>query len=132
LEHLEEPEFALRECFRVIKNGGVVIYTVPFIWPLHEEPRDFYRFSKYGLEYLFKKVGFEIIEILPLCGFWGTFGQQLVYYLTRINRGPLRWFKVIEIVALVIQAASYVLDRVDRTLRSKAWASMYMVVAKKP
>ena len=45
LEHLEEPEQALRECFRVLKRG-VAIYSVPFIWHLHEEPRDFYRFSK--------------------------------------------------------------------------------------
>ena len=46
LEHLEEPEQALRECHRVLKLNGNVIYLVPFIWHLHEEPRDFYRFSK--------------------------------------------------------------------------------------
>jgi ubiquinone/menaquinone biosynthesis C-methylase UbiE len=62
LEHLEEPEQALRECYRVLKLGGIAIYSVPFIWHLHEEPRDFYRFSKYGLKYLFEKTGFEIIE----------------------------------------------------------------------
>lgn len=129
LEHLEEPELALRECFRVIKSGGGVIYTVPFIWPLHEEPRDFYRFSKYGLEHLFEKAGFEIIEIRALCGFWGTFGQQMVYYLYRFNRGPLRWFRVIDVVGLAIQGVSYVLDRLDR---AEAWTSLYMVVARKP
>src|SRR5688572_24402242 len=32
LEHLEEPEQALRESYRVLKAGGVAIYTVPFIW----------------------------------------------------------------------------------------------------
>ena len=74
LEHLEEPELALKECHRVLKHVGVAIYSVPFIWHLHEEPRDFYRFSKYGLKYLFEKVGFEIIEIKALSGFWITFG----------------------------------------------------------
>ena len=43
LEHLEEPEPALKECFRVLKLGGYAIYSVPFIWHLHEAPRDFYR-----------------------------------------------------------------------------------------
>jgi len=41
LEHLEEPEVALRECHRVLKKGGIAVYSVPFIWHLHEEPRDF-------------------------------------------------------------------------------------------
>ena len=69
LEHLEEPEMALKECWRVLKRGGIAIYSVPFIWHLHEEPRGFYRFSKYGLKYLFGKVGFEIVEIKSLSNF---------------------------------------------------------------
>jgi SAM-dependent methyltransferase len=56
LEHLEEPEQAIRECFRILKPGSYAIYSVPFIWHLHEEPRDFFRYSKYGLKYLFEKV----------------------------------------------------------------------------
>jgi ubiquinone/menaquinone biosynthesis C-methylase UbiE len=36
LEHLEEREKALRECYR-LRSGGVAIYSVPFIWHLHEE-----------------------------------------------------------------------------------------------
>ena len=129
LEHLEEPEQALRECHRILKPGGVAIYSVPFIWHLHEEPRDFYRYSKYGLEYLFRKVGFEILNIRPLSGFWVTFGQLFVYNLYRLNRGPLRWFRIIDAVGLLIQALAYVLDRIDK---SEQWTWMYMVVAKKP
>jgi SAM-dependent methyltransferase len=128
LEHLEEPEKAVRECFRVLKPGGVALYSVPFIWHLHEEPRDFYRFSKYGLSYLFDKAGFEIVEIKALSGFWVTFGQLLVYNLYRFNRGVLRWLRVIDTLGLLIQAISYGLDRLDKT---EEWTWMYMVVAKK-
>lgn len=129
LEHLEEPELALRECFRVLVPGGVAIYSVPFIWHLHEEPRDFYRFSKYGLKYLFEKVGFEVLELKALSGFWVTFGQLLVYNLYRVNRGPLKWFGIIPALGLLVQAFSYLFDKVDKT---EQWTWMYMVVARKP
>jgi SAM-dependent methyltransferase len=128
LEHLEEPEQALRECYRVLKSEGIAIYSIPFIWHLHEEPRDFYRFSKYGLKYLFEKVGFEIIELKALSGFWVTFGQLLVYNLYRLNKGPLRWLYIIDVIGLVMQAIAYTLDRFDKT---EQWTWMYMIVVKK-
>ncbi len=129
LEHLEEPEQAIRECFRVLKKGAIAIYSVPFIWHLHEEPRDFYRYSKYGLKHLFEKAGFEIIHIKPLSGFWVTFGQLFVYNLYRYNRGPLRYFPIIPFAGLLIQGLSYILDRLDK---SEQWTWMYIVVARKP
>jgi len=128
LEHLEEPELALRECHRVLKSGGIAIYSVPFIWHLHEEPRDFFRFSKYGLKYLFEKVGFEIVVIKALSGFWVTFGQLFVYNMYRFNVKPLRWFGIIQLAGHIIQGVAYVLDKFDKT---EQWTWMYMVVARK-
>ncbi|MCC6300737.1 MAG: class I SAM-dependent methyltransferase [Anaerolineales bacterium] len=129
LEHLEEPETALRECFRILKPGGYALYSIPFIWHLHEEPRDFYRFSKYGIKYLFEKAGFEIAELKALSGFWVTFGQLFVYNIFRFNRGHLRWVPIIPVIGLIIQGISFLLDKIDK---SEKWTWMYMVVAKKP
>lgn len=88
LEHLEEPEAALREACRVMKPGGYAIYTIPMYWHLHEEPRDFFRYTRYGIAHLAEKAGFEVVEIVPLSGFLMTFATELNYFLQRYKRGP--------------------------------------------
>jgi SAM-dependent methyltransferase len=130
LEHLEEPGAALAETFRVLKPGAHAIYTVPLFWHLHEEPRDFYRYTRHGLKYLFEKAGFEVIEILPLSGFIATFSQEFVYFLytlrwRRIN--PLWW--IIPIIGTIVQAVGYALNTIDR---SHAFTVEYLLVARKP
>ncbi len=129
LEHLEEPQQAINECFRILRPGGHAIYTAPFIWHLHEEPRDFYRYSKYGLRYMFERAGFEVIDISALSGFWVTFGQLLVYNIYRFNKGPLRWFHLVDLSGLIVQAVSFVLDKIDK---SEKWTWMYAVTVAKP
>jgi SAM-dependent methyltransferase len=128
LEHLEEPERALRECARVLKPGACAIYSVPFIWHLHEEPRDFFRYSKHGLTYLFNRTGFKILRLDALSGFWVTFGVLLTYYLERFNRRPLRWLRVFELFSFLLQMVCYGLDKLDK---AEKWTWMYMVVAQK-
>ena len=130
LEHLEEPDKAIKETRRVLKRGGYATYTVPLFWHLHEEPRDFFRYTKYGLRFLFEKNGFEIIELNPLSGFWVTFGQELVYYLwnfrgsRRLN--PLWW--IIPFMGMIIQWICYHLNKVDFSTEF-TWA--YLIVVRK-
>lgn len=134
LEHVEEPDKAIAECSRVLKCGGVAIYTAPFIWNLHEEPRDFFRYSKYGLTYLFKKNGFTILELKALSGFWVTFSTAFTHYLWQFRRKK-GWFVIfkplfllIPLFALMIQASAYLLDLIDKR---EEWTWMYLVVGKK-
>jgi SAM-dependent methyltransferase len=128
LEHLEEPKMAVQECHRVLKPGGIAVYTMPFMWHVHEEPRDFYRLTRFGLQYVFEQAGFEIVEIKAMSGFWVTFGQLLTYNAYRLNRGPLRTFHIIDAIGLMLQFVAYVLNMLDRT---EQWTWAYMVVAKK-
>lgn len=131
LEHLEEPSLAISEAWRVLKPGSYAIYTVPFFWHLHEEPRDFYRYTKYGLRYLFEKNGFEIVEISALSGFSVTFAQELVYFLYRYRRGgfinPLWW--IIPPIGHLIQMIAYFLNKIEKT---EMFTCEYIVVARKP
>ena len=53
LEHLAMPWVGALEMLRVLKLGGVVAHSVPWIWPSHSQPNDFFRISADGLEQLF-------------------------------------------------------------------------------
>jgi SAM-dependent methyltransferase len=129
LEHLEEPEMAIRECYRVLKNGGFAIYSVPFIWHLHAEPRDFYRYSKYGLKYLFEKAGFEVIEIRPLSGFAVTFLQLHLYIINgKFNKGMIKWLGIFKLYNYICQRLGLWLNRHDKT-HNFTW--MNIIVVKK-
>ena len=131
LEHLAEPMRAVKEAFRVLKPGGYAIYTVPLFWHLHEEPHDYYRFTKYGLDYMFKENGFDVIEIKALSGFFATFGQEFAYFLNSLRRGgrrnPLWW--IIPPIALMVQGVAFLLNKIEH---SKRFTMEYIAVLKKP
>lgn len=62
LEHLQEPQRAIDEMRRILKDGAKLILTTRFIYPLHETPGDYYRFTKYGLRYLLRNWGDVDVE----------------------------------------------------------------------
>lgn len=62
LEHVPNPDIIVAEWARVLKNGGMLLITMPFMWPEHEMPYDFQRYSSGGLRLLLEKSGFEIVE----------------------------------------------------------------------
>lgn len=61
LEHLHSPSIAISEMNRVLKKNGKLILSTRFIFPLHNTPNDYWRFTKYGLKELFKN--WDILEL---------------------------------------------------------------------
>lgn len=61
LEHLPEPQRAIDEMFRVLTPGGQLLLTTRFLFPIHDAPHDYFRFTKYGLRHLLRR--FEIVTL---------------------------------------------------------------------
>lgn len=127
LEHLEEPQRAIQEIHRILKHKGKVILTVPFFWHIHEPPRDFYRYSRYGLRYLFEKGGFEVVELKPISGFIVTFTQLSIYYFLRFQKGfILRPFG--RLFNWIFQYFALFANRYDQSTK---FTNLYCLVAEK-
>lgn len=70
LEHTPEPWHALSEMWRVLAPGGTAIVSVPFLFYLHGEPHDYYRFTRYGIAHLVRNTGFQVVEMVSNGGFF--------------------------------------------------------------
>lgn len=69
LEHVYDARFVLREIRRVLKPGGIVHITVPFIFRIHAHPDDYFRATPSWWRESLEREHFPYAEIQPLI--WG-------------------------------------------------------------
>jgi len=63
LEHVSYPQAALAELARVLKPGGAMFFSIPFMYPIHDAPHDFQRLTEYGLRRDLDAAGFDIVRM---------------------------------------------------------------------
>jgi SAM-dependent methyltransferase len=90
LEHCPEPGAVLKEVWRVLRPGGFLFMTVPFIWPMHAIPHDEYRFTPFALERLLKGAGFPSPRIAATGGRNAALGAMLAIWAGRMPAAPTR------------------------------------------
>jgi SAM-dependent methyltransferase len=62
MEHVRDPEKGIAEMSRVVRPGGLVYAEIPFIRSFHMEPEDYQRYTISGIEALFARHQFELVE----------------------------------------------------------------------
>lgn len=68
LEHIAEPAAFLRETARVLAPGGKLILMVPFLYWVHEQPHDYFRYTEFALRRIAEASGLAVQTLEPYGG----------------------------------------------------------------
>jgi len=136
MEHLPSPEDFIIEVARVLRGMGTFIVSVHFMEPLHDEPRDFYRFTPYSLQFLLQDHGFQVIQIWAKGGWWsvvlGSFVNQTLYeWANPTDEQGRRQDKLYRILPVLpfCAMAQFVGYTLDRVFKSSRYTLGYVAVA---
>jgi len=87
LEHVYEYKNAVLEMERVLKNNGEILIALPFLFPLHDIPYDYYRFTKYQIKKLFKSLKMKpIVKAISLVGIKFLEERFPIYYFVIVRK----------------------------------------------
>ncbi len=139
LEHTPNPARMMAEMARVLKPGGHLILTAPQEWGLHQEPHDYYRYTRYGLQHLAREAGLDVAYIRPRGGIWAVLGQRWSAYLydnyvRPFRRRGIRWAFLLS-AAFILPACALtqlLALRLDRLQFRPQNTLGYIMVATKP
>lgn len=83
LEHVPDPTRLVRDFVRTLKPGGKVLLTLPFSFPQHQLPYDYYRFTPKGIRALVEREGLEVIELEPRGNYSTALGALCANWILR-------------------------------------------------
>jgi SAM-dependent methyltransferase len=129
LEHLPEPGRALTEIARTLEPGGRLLLAAPHEWEVHQAPHDYFRYTRYGLQYLLEQAGFEAIEIRAVGGYFRLVARRLLNGL-QFFTGGVRWLGFIPAAILLVPPA-LILPFLDALDRERNFTAGYICTARK-
>ena len=126
LEHLSNPQMVLCECERILRSNGHVLIFVPFLYWLHEQPHDYFRYTEHALAHLIETSGLVSVEIYP----YGGGSDVLIDMGNKIFRDHKLllamhklWWKLLKVIGT---------ERKIKKSKTRKFPLGYVAVAKKP
>ena len=132
LGDIMDPQKAVSEFHRVLKKGGTAVITESFINEMHDEPYDYWRFTRYGFELLFKENGFTVIDIDQRGGYFSSRAQEVIRYLIdrfTLYRRP--WGRIMNPLFTAYGRWMIFLDSIDTGSANRKHALGWCVIARK-
>jgi SAM-dependent methyltransferase len=123
LEHVPTPELLIAESARSLRVGGILVIGVPFLYPIHEQPHDYHRYTEFRLRQLCEEQQLEVLELEP----YGGALDVLIDIVAKLTQGVPGARSLAGALAL---ANARVGSRV-RTLTSTKFPLGYTVVAQR-
>lgn len=114
LEHCQNPEEILVEVYRVLKPGGKILLTVPFLWNLHLVPFDEFRYTPFSLKRIIDKAGFNSCNLHALGAWDSSLAQMLgIWYQQRPLRARSFYFPFIRMLIKFLLKKDSFYDKSD-------------------
>jgi SAM-dependent methyltransferase len=138
LEHVARPSRVMSELARVLKPGGTLALSVPFLHPVHQAPHDYYRYTPFGLRHLLAESGFDRVEVTSSGGYFTYLRDQLSDFAAHLPLGVSAkvssWISwpyrlLVRLSAAELRALVGVLRRLDDP---DARPLQYFVIARRP
>ncbi len=137
MEHLRDPERTLRALVRVLRPGGTLVLSMPFLYPIHDAPFDYQRLTGHGLERDLQSAGLELNRLDRMGGALETAGLLTCLALAgglidalKAHSARLAWAPLIVATIPVVNLVAALAQRLF-----PEWSGMsqgYWLVAKKP
>lgn len=130
-EHHPQPAILLSEMARVTRPGGFVLLSWPFIFPLHEEPHDHFRYTHHQMSQLADRAGLTPVRFLKTGGVFPCIVTLLTHHIAVFHdRGG--WRKWVGLVLYPPFLALQYLALPFSKIASETTVLTYVAILQKP